>query len=168
MTSVPSVSISGKEYFFSNLTSTAYLRLAVIMKPLDGTSLADLTLDDPDTLTDPSLKAKAIADRTKTAISLQERLADDITTRRFAYALKSVCPALVEDGLVVYNQAVRPDDHINVDFEINLELVDILNIVATTSKYLAELTKQAESAEPAASNGFKKPVPKSFASSRRR
>lgn len=164
MESAPSVSIKGKEYCFTNLTSTAYLRLAVIMKPLDGSSLADLILDDPDTLTDPNLKAKAIADRTKTAASLQDRLADDITTRRFAYALKSICPALAEDGLVVYKQAVRPDDHIDVDFEINLELVDILNIVATTSKYLAAPTPQAVPQ----SNGFKKPVPKEFASSRRR
>lgn len=153
------VSIKGKDYCLTNLTSTAYLRLAVIMKPLDGTSLADLTLDDPDTLSDPKLKAKAIADRSKTASSLQDRLADDITTRRFAYALKSICPALVEDGLVVYNQSVRPDDHIDVDFEINLELVDILNIVAIASRSLST---------PVQPSGFQKPVSKAFASSRRR
>lgn len=141
MPPLPSVTIKGQPYELTNLTSTAYIRLAVIIKPMDGTPLSELTLDDPNSL-QGNLKTKAIADREKVAFALQERLGDDITTRRLAYALKSMCPSLAEAKLVIYNHVVRPDDYAQIEFDVNLELMDILNITAEASNWLVQENKK--------------------------
>jgi hypothetical protein len=125
---MPSVSIRGEEYPLK-ITSTAYLRLAVLIRPIDGSSIAEIDLSTPE-------------GKAKFGAGLAERLADDITTRRLAYALRSICPGLEAAGLVRYEHLIRMDDTVQVVFDVDLEVGEILDIAAIVSKALEAKNKQ--------------------------
>lgn len=154
MNPTPTITINGRPYELKNITSTAYVRLAVMLKPTDGSRLSEMVLEKPENITDPARRQRAIADRTKMANALEERLADDITTRRLAYAIKCLVPELEADGLIRYKHQIRPDDWAEIEFEINLEILDILDVAVTASNWLSSQNQQKPSQDKEKEAGF--------------